>query len=67
MMVPVVVVVVNGSGTLTSATRGQSRDRAEMIRRGEAHENFPAVCFVTAAAIPGLSLACFLSLSTTKT
>ena len=25
------------------------------------HANFPAVCFVTAAAIPPLSLACFLS------
>jgi hypothetical protein len=25
------------------------------------HANFPAVCFVTAAAMPPLSLACFLS------
>lgn len=27
----------------------------------EAHANLPAVCFVTAAAMPPLSLACFLS------
>lgn len=35
--------------------------RGKSCGQGRTHANFPAVCFVTAAAMPPLSLACFLS------